>query len=89
MINILGCLACNCHPEGSTNNSCEQTSGQCDCVTDPPAHGRRCNQCAPFQYGSYPDCEDCDCNGFSSSCNVETGECLDCQGGRTGLHCEK
>ncbi|XDV46077.1 hypothetical protein PO909_014036, partial [Leuciscus waleckii] len=33
-------------------------------------------------------CEKCDCNGYASSCDSETGDCLNCLHNTVGRHCE-
>jgi hypothetical protein len=40
-------------------------------------------------YGKTPDCRSCACNGFSNSCDVDTGICFNCTGKTTGLYCDK
>lgn len=51
--------------------------------------GLSCELCASgYTRTSAGTCELCQCNGFSSSCNPETGECFGCSGATTGPSCE-
>ncbi|RUS87348.1 hypothetical protein EGW08_004890, partial [Elysia chlorotica] len=57
--------------------------------------GLSCQQCAPG-YLRVPDsntalgrCERCNCNGHASSCDPQTGRCLDCQHNTEGERCER
>ena len=43
MISNSSCADCNCHVNGSTSTSCEDTSGACLCRRD--AYGLKCNMC--------------------------------------------
>jgi coxsackievirus/adenovirus receptor len=39
-------------------------------------------------FGRTPDCRSCACNGFSNSCDVDTGICFNCTGKTTGSYCD-
>lgn len=41
-----GCLACNCHPQGSRGSSCHPLTGQCSCLIGVGIVGRACDSCA-------------------------------------------
>lgn len=77
--------ACRCNLKGSTNISCEDHTGQCHCK--PGYAGQNCGECPNGFYG-FPDCQPCDCRGYSEVCDRESGVCIDCSGGRSGDHCE-
>lgn len=80
-----GCTACNCDRIGSSDNLCDQRNGQCACRIK--AGGRQCNLCPPRNWG-FPTCQPCVCNNHASSCDPETGECIDCQHSTAGKNCE-
>lgn len=60
---------------------------QCSC---PPNYkGLSCEQCADgYTRSSSGLCEPCQCNGFSGSCESETGICTDCSNHTAGSSCE-
>lgn len=65
-----------------------------DCQCPPNYVGLSCEECAPGYYrvdhgphGGY--CVPCQCNGHSSTCDVNTGICLNCQHNTAGDHCEQ
>ena len=61
---------------------------QCNC----PANytGLSCQYCAPgYSRTSTGSCESCQCNGFSSSCDSENGECFNCTDSTSGPSCEQ
>ncbi|KAG8193252.1 hypothetical protein JTE90_005598 [Oedothorax gibbosus] len=64
---------------------------QCQC---PPSYkGHSCETCAPGYYrsrGPYLGyCVPCQCNGHAQTCDVNTGECIDCKHNTVGKHCEQ
>lgn len=71
------CVPCDCDPIGSVNSegTCHSTSGQCDCR--PGVRGRQCDSCPQGYLGPTPflvnPCVRCFCNGFSPTCDVDTG----------------
>ncbi|KAL7742847.1 hypothetical protein ACLKA6_012270 [Drosophila palustris] len=66
---------------------------ECRC---PQGHiGLSCERCAPG-YKRTPEegiglglCEPCECNGHSSQCEAESGECLSCAHNTEGENCEQ
>ena len=51
--------------------------------------GLSCEECAPgFTRTSSGECEPCNCNGFSTDCDPDTGECRNCTGFTTGPFCD-
>ena len=78
--------ACRCDLRGATNKTCRVRDGQCYCKRG--FGGLNCGSCKKGFYG-FPDCRQCECNGFSDDCDQETGVCFDCFYGRSGNHCEK
>ncbi|CAD5124265.1 DgyrCDS12560 [Dimorphilus gyrociliatus] len=80
-----GALPCDCHPEGSFNNTCSNFEGQCHCK--PGVGGRRCDECLAEFYGLDKD-GSCDCKGKSTVCDRKTGQCV-CQPNSSGRQCEK
>lgn len=56
--------------------------------------GLSCESCAGGTFRSnltsnpFDGCSPCDCNGRAQLCHPDTGICLDCQPGTTGVHCE-
>ncbi|KAK3796923.1 hypothetical protein RRG08_032228 [Elysia crispata] len=64
----------------------------CDCPSN--YMGDSCEVCAPGNYrpltSTYLDiCIKCNCNGHSNDCDINTGECYNCQDNTTGPHCEQ
>uniref|UniRef100_A0A6I8N883 Laminin subunit gamma-1 n=2 Tax=Ornithorhynchus anatinus TaxID=9258 RepID=A0A6I8N883_ORNAN len=87
------CKACSCNPYGTVNQqtSCNQVTGQCECL--PHVTERDCSACDPgfFNLQSGQGCERCDCHALGSTngqCDIRTGQC-ECQPGITGQHCEQ
>ncbi|XP_065198843.1 laminin subunit gamma-1-like [Sycon ciliatum] len=65
------------------------------CVCPPEYTGSQCENCAEgyrretFAGGPTVLCVNCSCNGYSSSCNATTGECMDCEHNTTGYSCDQ
>ena len=60
---------------------------QCSCP--PNYQGLSCEQCASgYTRSSNGSCIPCQCNGFSDSCDSETGACSNCSNYTTGKFCE-
>ncbi|XP_059144332.1 laminin subunit alpha-like [Physella acuta] len=73
---------------GSLANSVEK------CQCPPNYRGLSCEECSPGYYRVRTPpflgiCLKCNCNGHSDTCDVETGECFNCQDHTTGPHCEQ
>ncbi|KAG9345889.1 hypothetical protein JZ751_009045 [Albula glossodonta] len=79
-----GAVPCECDPNGSLGELCDQVSGRCPCR--PEAAGRRCDQCQPGYFG-FPQCRPCQCNGMADHCDPVTGVCLGCRDYSTGPNC--
>lgn len=82
---------CDCDSLGSNGTTCDQTTGQCQCLLN--VEGLKCDHCATNHYGisSGLGCTPCDCSGEGSStiqCDVVTGECV-CRPGVTGRTCDQ
>ena len=69
------------------NNSAATWVEECNCPSN--YSGLSCEFCTTG-YTRTPSntCELCQCNGFSNTCDPETGECLNCSGLTTGQSCE-
>uniref|UniRef100_A0A1I8FAY5 EGF-like domain-containing protein n=1 Tax=Macrostomum lignano TaxID=282301 RepID=A0A1I8FAY5_9PLAT len=76
--------ACQCHPQGALNKTCDPLSGQCSCrgITV----GRTCDRC-PIGYFSFPECKKCDCPG-GLLCSEPDGECI-CPRNVAGKKCDR
>lgn len=60
---------------------------QCFCPMN--YKGLSCEQCADgYTRSSNGSCVPCQCNGFSESCDPQTGACTDCSNYTTGRFCE-
>ncbi|XP_058129242.1 laminin subunit beta-1 [Anopheles ziemanni] len=81
-----GCKACDCNSIGSKDNDCDLTTGQCSCR--PNTYGRECDQCQPG-FWNFPNCQICECNGHTPTCNSKTGECIQCQDFTQGWKCDR
>uniref|UniRef100_T1KI06 Laminin subunit beta-1 n=1 Tax=Tetranychus urticae TaxID=32264 RepID=T1KI06_TETUR len=81
-----GCSPCECDSYGSENAFCDVVSGQCKCR--PNTFGRQCDQCQPG-FWNYPNCQRCDCNLHSETCDSKTGACLNCLDNTEGHRCER
>ena len=77
-----GCDHCDCDPIGSTNETCNEYSGQCECK--PGFGGRRCDQCEENYWGDpQVECYPCNCNPQGSKsyqCDHKTGKCVCLEG---------
>ena len=67
-----GALECECDMEGSLVFSCAKVGGQCTCKDN--IIGRQCTKCKPGYYG-YPNCQKCDCPGFTQ-CDEQNGKSM-------------
>ncbi|XP_065087000.1 laminin subunit beta-1 isoform X1 [Ochlerotatus camptorhynchus] len=81
-----GCKACDCNSIGSKDNDCDLVTGQCSC--HPNTYGRECDQCQPG-FWNFPNCQMCECNGHTPTCNSKTGECVQCQDFTYGWRCDR
>uniref|UniRef100_A0A6B2E548 Putative attractin n=1 Tax=Phlebotomus kandelakii TaxID=1109342 RepID=A0A6B2E548_9DIPT len=80
------CPSCQCngHSTCSDGYSCEQPCG--NFTTGPD-----CNVCAPGYWGNPVNggsCQPCDCNGYATNCNSQTGKCFCTTKGVIGHNCE-
>lgn len=50
-------LACDCNPEGSATQQCNQTTGHCNCMLG--IGGEKCDTCARGYLGTAPNCSPC------------------------------
>ncbi|XP_073921097.1 laminin subunit beta-4 isoform X3 [Castor canadensis] len=97
------CLPCECDPDGTISGgicvshsdpALGSVAGRCLCKEN--VEGANCNQCKPNHFGlSASDtlgCRPCNCHPLgslpSSTCDVDTGQCL-CQPYASGLRCEE
>ncbi|XP_076812806.1 usherin-like isoform X3 [Clavelina lepadiformis] len=94
--NETGCLLCDCHPVGSTSQTCNNVTGKCRCKpaeTGAGLTGRRCDECDKTFWDFHPlfgTCQSCGCEVAGSEhgeCNVITGQCP-CKGNVVGKHCD-
>jgi len=67
------------------DTECDKETGQCQCREG--VTGMSCTECEAGYY-SFPECIECECNGFAWECD-NNGICLDCSDGRIGDHCER
>ncbi|XP_049339127.1 laminin subunit alpha-3 isoform X9 [Astyanax mexicanus] len=83
------CRPCQCSPEGSRNEICDQRMGQCVCRAG--VRGQRCERCsAEDQRFPYCSEEECRCDGpgvADPSCGLN-GQCR-CQLNFAGLRCDQ
>lgn len=79
-------VACDCNSIGATDNDCDLVTGQCKC--HPNTYGRECDQCQPG-FWNFPNCQMCECNGHSQTCDPYSGECIACQDFTAGYNCNK
>lgn len=84
--NVFVVAGCECDPQGSVSDICDQQSGQCAC--QPHVMGQRCDHCQPGFWG-FPLCQPCECNHLSEMCDGETGECQNCRDHATGPNCDR
>ncbi|XP_077988585.1 laminin subunit alpha-2-like [Glandiceps talaboti] len=66
---------------------------KCEC--GPEYAGSSCEECAMGYHRSnqsihdyFGVCVPCECNGHTEECDMDTGECLNCQHSTTGFNCE-
>lgn len=59
------CTPCNCHPSGSSSNTCDAKTGQCSCNRN--RTGTKCNKC--LQKGFYYERGDCHCKYCKANLN--------------------
>lgn len=80
-----GCQPCDCDSSGATGPQCD-SSGVCQCKTG--VNGDKCDDCLPgfFNFSS-TGCQPCQCNNHSSTCDKQSGVCLNCQGNTRGPNC--
>ena len=81
--------ACGCDSDGSSDNLCDQSTGQCSCR--PNVSGLKCDSCSPGHYNiqSGAGCLPCQCDptgSESNMCDVQSGECS-CRMGVAGPLC--
>ena len=61
---------------------------ECSCPVN--FTGRSCEQCSPGYYRAADrSCQPCDCGGFSSTCDLDTGACTNCTALTMGVSCER
>ena len=80
-------LDCNCDPQGTTEEICNDYSGECICKEG--FGGARCDQCKPG-YFNFPNCEPCACSEVGSTseiCEVTDGQCP-CKRNYGGRQCD-
>lgn len=87
-----GCLACNCHPQGSRGSLCHPLTGQCSCLFGVGIAGRACDLCAAGYFGfTGTSCQTCGCNTAGStsiSCHQTSGQC-NCKQYVEGIKCDR
>lgn len=80
--NPLGCIHCQCNPDGTIGeiDMCNEKTGQCVCK--PAVTGRKCGQCSvgtyKFERRNPYGCRACACNlggSVSIDCDKTTGRC--------------
>lgn len=81
-----GCQPCDCNAKGSLDGFCDIQTGQCKCQDG--TYGKSCDECKPGLW-NYPNCERCDCNGFSDMCDSKTGTCQNCRDNTAGRSCDQ
>ncbi|NXG31934.1 LAMB4 protein, partial [Dromaius novaehollandiae] len=95
-----GCQLCDCNPENSQSNQCNQArklfcslgtfTGQCQCKLG--YSGRRCDECEENYFGNpQTHCFPCECNQEGTGqpkCDQATGAC-NCRAGVTGRFCDQ
>lgn len=83
---LIGFAACECDLQGSYDEFCNPSNGQCPCRQN--TYGRQCNQCQPGFF-NFPNCRKCVCNGHADTCEQTTGNCISCQDFTDGNNCER
>ena len=80
-------------PTSSSSISLPFTYPLEDCTCPAPYQGLSCEECArgySRPSGSIGDpCVQCECNGQTPDCEVETGVCLNCTGNTIGDQCQE
>ncbi|KAF4521048.1 hypothetical protein B566_EDAN008120 [Ephemera danica] len=89
-----GCPSlCNCNKLGSFSDTCDPTSGKCECR--PGVGGEKCDRCEPGYWGlpkiseGFQGCIPCGCSLLGSvreDCEQMTGRCV-CKPGIHGIKC--
>uniref|UniRef100_A0A8C5CFG7 Laminin subunit beta-1 n=1 Tax=Gadus morhua TaxID=8049 RepID=A0A8C5CFG7_GADMO len=87
-----GCQMCLCNSQGTmpSAHQCDQVTGECMC--EPLATGRYCDECLPGYWGlgnTVHRCAPCDCDSggaVGSSCSAEDGKC-ECLPNMAGRRC--
>ncbi|XP_056455383.1 laminin subunit beta-4 [Gadus chalcogrammus] len=87
-----GCQMCLCNSQGTmpSAHQCDQVTGECMC--EPLATGRYCDECLPGYWGlgnTVHRCSPCDCDSggaVGSSCSAEDGKC-ECLPNMAGRRC--
>ena len=52
------------------------------------AYGRRCNECQRG-FWNFPNCQPCQCNQKATTCEAQTGVCINCMDYTAGNSCER
>jgi len=66
---IYAIQACECHPEGSVDTQCDQSSGLCPCKQG--VGNGRCDSCLPTYYNLTADgCSRCACSDVGSTADT-------------------
>ncbi len=76
--------------QGDGTSSPSPVSGVEICTCPQNYSGLSCERCAEsYTRSATGDCQLCQCNGFSSMCDEETGSCLNCSDFTTGSSCNE
>lgn len=94
-----GCVACDCHENGTFVSFTTDTSqplpcnqeGQCICRVN--VVGKKCDRCISehWNINSKTGCEPCNCDkvgSLSNDCNMDSGQCV-CKPGVGGRKCDR
>ncbi|CAF1033067.1 unnamed protein product [Didymodactylos carnosus] len=79
-------------PKSITNGTRQAKSVEV-CACPPNYAGLSCETCARGFYKQYQGlnnwiCIPCNCNGYSDTCDIETGKCLYCRNNTAGSYCD-